>query len=257
MRDRYVLFSSYVLVALLTLASAASAQVCVAHTTCGSDSHPCWSAQGAVGLPPGIPCAAPFHGNATPVPSCISSGNALCCGCTQAPVACAAMLMDSNTVQIIAQSDLGLTSITPTSVVNADLAIYGFSPGTTSPVELIASKIDTSQWAVVDLHVCDTSTCITCDPLVTLVAKETGRPVSQSFAGLPQEEGKVTIYNGSRGLRNLSLTVNGVDFEVRGLKDGEQRTVDAASAMLMGTANTITVTGMGPRGGAATLMIHD
>jgi hypothetical protein len=168
------------------------------------------------------------------------------------------MLPNSSTLEIFAQSDLGLSSIAPVDVVNANLTTYGFSPGTTSPIQILATKIDTSQWARVELQVCDSGTCLTCDPLIThVMIRPTGKPVSGRFGNLPEAESKVTISNGSPGLRNLIVRVNGEIFRLNNLRDGETRTIDAASAMLPDATNIIALTSRGKPGAQATVMIHD
>src|SRR5438270_10616949 len=170
MRDRSLPTLTFTLLLLIVfLVPNASAQVicgkdivgCVGPGTTGP--RECWSNPDAVGILPGQPCAAPSGGrNASEV--CRGTGvqaNQACCGCVPGALSCAPMLPNSSTLEIFAQSDLGLSSITPVDVVNANLTTYGFSPGTTSPIQIVASKIDSSQWARVELQVCDSGSCLT------------------------------------------------------------------------------------------------
>ena len=73
------------------------------------------------------------------------------------------------------------------------------------------------------------------------------------FGGLPQAESRVTVANGTPGARSLTLDVNGTTFRLTGLADGETRTVDVASAMLAGSANSVSATLRGAPGASALL----
>ena len=98
---------------------------------------------------------------------------------------------------------------------------------------------------------------ITCDPVLTLQVREQGEPVSQTFGNLPAAEHKVTVDNGSPGLTNLHVTVNGRQFVLSGLRDGERRILDVSSAMQPGNGNVIVLTAHGKPGGSAEVAIHD
>ena len=74
---------------------------------------------------------------------------------------------------------------------------------------------------------------------------------------IPRAENMITIANGTPGLTNLRITVNGTEFQVDGLKGGEVRELDVASAMLPGDNNTIAFTGLGKPEGAAWVLVHD
>lgn len=265
MHNRYPLAIAFTLLALLASAPMASAQVCVAHVhDCvvpgGAVIETCWSNDHTVGFIPHVNCKFPWDSRLVGDRCADAAGN-LCCACFTTwpprPIACDPQVIDSATLQIFVQSADGLTSITPVQVVNATLATYGFSPATTDAVQVVASKIDTSQSARVVLQVCDTVECITCDPIITLVIRETGKPVRESLANVPQAESKITVHNGAPGLRNILVTVNGETFRMNGLKDGEERTIDATSAMLPGETNSIAMTATGKPGGEATVIIHD
>jgi hypothetical protein len=133
----------------------------------------------------------------------------------------------------------------------------GFQPGTHDTVVVVATKIDTAARARVELRVCDTRECLICDPVISLVVREKGKPVWEAIAQLPQEESQLTIYNGSPGLKTLQVTANGQSFTVAALEDGEERTLDVSDAMLPGKQNVLTLAATGKPGGSATVMIHD
>lgn len=245
---------------LLALPSAASAQgVCTPFVLCNlggvrflCPSNPCTVAPPIF---PGAVCNAPWA-PAVAVAVCVAPG-AACCNCINpGRLNCNSTLVDSNTVDVFVQSDRGLQSIQP-NLTNASASIVGFQPGTDDTVVVIATKINTASRARVELRVCDTLECLICDPVISLVVRETGKPMRETIAQLPQEEGQVTIYNSSPGLKALKVTANGETFTLAGLKDGEERTLDVSGAMLPGEENIITLTGTGKPGGSATVMIHD
>lgn len=95
------------------------------------------------------------------------------------------------------------------------------------------------------------------DPVITLVSRDKGKPVSETITGIPYAENKVRILNGSPGLTNLSIIVNGREFKVNGLRDNEVKNINVASAMVTGDNNTITLTAHGKPGGSAVVIIHD
>jgi hypothetical protein len=261
MRNRCLLAIVFSLLALLTLAPMASAQgACVEREISCIDPvvKLCSGALMTEGLDPGDNCPAPpWPAGYFVRKNCEDAAGNICCGCSPInKAACAPFVLDSMTVQIYIQSDFGLTSIEPIELTNATVDPYSFSSGTTDPVTLLARKIAPAPARIV-LEVCDTVECIQCDPIVTLVIRETGKPVRETFTNLPQAESKITVHNGRPGLRNLFVTVNGETFRMNSLKEGEERTIDAASAMLPGTANFITLTGTGNPGGEAIVVIHD
>ena len=65
------------------------------------------------------------------------------------------------------------------------------------------------------------------------------------------------MVNGIPGLQKLDVVVNGERYPMKGLYDGEERTLDVAASMLPGNANTITFRATGKPGGSAMVMISD
>jgi hypothetical protein len=63
-------------------------------------------------------------------------------------------------------------------------------------------------------------------------------------------------------LKNLRLEVNGFQFQVAGLKDGEQRRIDISSGLyapytLDSSGNTVIATPVGKPGGSAIIMLSN
>jgi hypothetical protein len=163
-------------------------------------------------------------------------------------------------IQIAVQdSGSGLKSIVVTEHNNANVAVPSFTPATTELLIVTATKINQAKSSQVALQVTDQAGNITnCDPILTEVGRDGpgGAPVSETFHHVARGESRLQITNGTPGVSRLKVTVNGRDFEVRGLDDGEVRSLDVGSAMRRGN-NTITITAEGKDRGAATVMISD
>lgn len=91
--------------------------------------------------------------------------------------------------------------------------------------------------------------------LTVTVIRHKGRPVTETFS-VSKDMNAITVMNGTTGLKNLRIEVNGRKFQVAGLKDGEKRTLDISSAMIE-KDNAITLTALGKPGTKATVKIWD
>ncbi|HKH45009.1 MAG TPA: hypothetical protein VKM72_10140 [Thermoanaerobaculia bacterium] len=152
----------------------------------------------------------------------------------------------------------GLGSIKVLESTNAAVSIPPFPVGTTDPVLVTGTKIDQALKSVVRLQVFDVAgNSVTCDPVITLVVRERGKPVVETISGIPQEEHWVRVINGTPGITNLLLTVNGVRFRLASLADGAEQTLDISQALRPGNTNEATLTASGRPGGSATIVIHD
>jgi hypothetical protein len=141
---------------------------------------------------------------------------------------------------------------------NATVAFSSFPPGTTEPLDIVATAIDPAQSVGVTVDLFDVvGNTAFCDPVLAVVVREHGKPVMQSFEGLPEAESKVLVQNGTPGITNLKVTVNGTSFRVKKLADGASSTLDVSSAMLPGSQNTITVTAHGKPGASALVVISN
>jgi hypothetical protein len=156
----------------------------------------------------------------------------------------------------VQDSDTGLASIQVTYAKNITVDI---SPnpffGTKNPVTVTGTAIDPSAHIGLTFIATDLNgNQVTCDPIVTKVVRENGKPADQTFTGLPDFESKVTVANGSPGVKSINIVVNGITFKLTGLEAGEVRTLDVASAMLPGSDNVISMSAHGG-GGSGTAMV--
>jgi hypothetical protein len=152
----------------------------------------------------------------------------------------------------------GLATIEVTQQENATVNVPNFPIGDKDPVLVTARKQTPGVRSVVELTITDVSGNVTvCDPVLTLQVRDNGKPVSETLNGLSAAEHLVTVVNGSPGLKSLHVTVNGQQFTIAGLKDGEQRTLNVSSAMHPGNGNVIVLTPQGKPGGSAEVAIHD
>ncbi len=153
----------------------------------------------------------------------------------------------------------GIKSIVLTSnAVNVTLSTNPSTlvEGTTSIVTARGTKINTSTSARFEILITDMAgNSIVCDPIETVVVRENGEPVTQTHTNVLQELGYVKVMN--RGLKNLTINVNGKQFTVAGLRAEEVRMIDIRSAMKAGANNTISLTAYGTPGTAADIMIWD
>lgn len=152
----------------------------------------------------------------------------------------------------------GLASLQVTLSQNADTVVPPFIPGTTEPVTVVSTKIDQTQRARIEIRATDGAGNVAiCDPIHLIVVRDSGKPVEEINADVPRAEDKVTIRNGTPGLSNLTINVNGVRFKVTGLKDGVEQTVDISSAMHEGDNNVVNLEGRGKKGSWAEVIIWD
>jgi putative Ig domain-containing protein len=152
----------------------------------------------------------------------------------------------------------GLASVQVLESDNATVNIPSFEHGTDEPLIVVATKIDQTRSSQVGLRVTDLAGNVTeCDPVLTQEVRENGKPESSTYAGIPPEEHVVTVYNGDPGLRMLAIDVNGKKFKMTGLRPGEKRSLDVASAVTPGMDSIFTLTAHGEPGGGAAVMIWD
>jgi hypothetical protein len=164
----------------------------------------------------------------------------------------------------------GLATVLPTVFDNVNVAV-SFSPGEVNPVIVTATRRDPTRGIRLQLQVTDVAGNVTvCDPVLVTIGidsrpakddedgnNDNGRVTYQTLSGIPQAEGKVTITNGSPGLRRLVVVVNGLKFQVNALRNGERRTVDIARAMRPGDNNTIVLKAYGAQGATADVLVWD
>jgi hypothetical protein len=174
---------------------------------------------------------------------------------------CVLQFLNGPPAQVVAtlqDTATGLASIVVTQSENADTPVPPFTVGTTDPVVVTATKIDQSQRSRVELVATDLAgNQMVCDPIQALVSRDEGRPETQAFRDVPRVEDKVTIMNGTPGLKKVEITVNGVKFKVKDLANGDSTMIDVASAMHDGEDNVVSVKGTGKKDAWANIIIWD
>jgi hypothetical protein len=159
---------------------------------------------------------------------------------------------------VVQDADTGLAAINLTYTLNLNVDFDGFFVGTKNPVTVTGTAIDPTAPIALSFEAVDLAGNKTqCDPVVAGLVRDNGAPVGEVFTGLPAAESKISVANGSPGARSITLDVNGTQFRMTGLQDGETRTLDVASAMLPGSANVVSATVHGSPGSSALLMIAD
>lgn len=159
-------------------------------------------------------------------------------------------------IQITVQDgDSGLQTINILAAENVTVNVPSFTPGTKNPVVITATKVDQSQSSNVVVQSIDVCGNIN-DPVMIEVVREAGKPETQVLVNIPRAENRVDIFNGDPGLTNLSISVNGKNFEITGLSRNEKRTLNVSSAMHEGS-NRIAITTRGRPGGTALVMVSD
>lgn len=165
----------------------------------------------------------------------------------------------------VQDSQSGLQSVQVTELNNATatwdtstpLFLNGFAPltpGDTGLHVVVATKSDQTQGSNLGLQVIDRAGNVTnCDPVQVAAIRQAGQPVSQNIAGVNQSEHILHVFNGRAGVTNMTITVNGQTFQLNGLSDGQQETIDVSSALQAGT-NTVSVTTTGKPGGSASVL---
>jgi hypothetical protein len=185
------------------------------------------------------PCRTPVTGSDTGKPSC------------------GLLATRPGQIDIQAQDDgSGLALIQVLRHDNASVAIPEVDVPTRDPIVVTATKLDPAHGSSVELRLIDfAGNCTVCDPLWTEVIRTAGKPVRQSYAGLSDQENTLTVENGRPGLTQLQVTVNGVSFKMKGLREGETRDLDISSALLPGNGNTVILESHGKPGGSASILI--
>jgi hypothetical protein len=126
----------------------------------------------------------------------------------------------------------GLQLISLTGSVNSSVNIPVFTPGTTAPVTVTATKVDQNLSSDVAFRASNMAGLTTsCDP-VDFTATLDGITEQHVFRGLPASEHYIRIVNGMPGVRQMQFNVNGQWFPVPGLKSGGTYVVNIGAAML-------------------------
>ena len=156
----------------------------------------------------------------------------------------------------------GLGSVNVDTSTNANTVVPPFTPGTTSPVVITATKIISSLSSTVQLTVRDQAGNTTvCDPVwsasrITELFNKRGQRV-QVHRGLRQAESKISIENGSPGITYVEFVINGKKSVVRRMRAGQTYKFNVAKAMKPGSNNTIVIRMRGRMGGRTLVVVSD
>jgi hypothetical protein len=131
-------------------------------------------------------------------------------------------------------------------------------------VAVTATKIDPTQRAGFGLEISPGAVCgcLQCRTVLDPVLAQLRIPADrhrlrESFDGLAESERYVTIQNGRPGARRVHVVVNGHLVVTRWLRDGTVRRIDAATAMLPGGANQVTLIVDGAPGASLLVSVAD
>jgi hypothetical protein len=115
----------------------------------------------------------------------------------------------------------GLAGINVVKWQNASVRLPAFEPGGTGPEYVTSTKLDPSLSSSTELDVIDAAGNVRrCDPLHVVLDRQTGRPVTETFTGIPQAERYLSVHNGNPGVTNLKVEINGQKLQLGGLKPG-------------------------------------
>lgn len=152
----------------------------------------------------------------------------------------------------------GLASLLVTRSENADTVVPPFTVGTNDPVVVTSTKIDQSQRARIEIIATDVAgNSAICDPIHLLLSRDSKKPTWEVNTDVPRAEDKVTVRNGKPGVSRVDIIVNGVKFQVKGLKNGAETTIDISSAMHDGDNNRVKLVARGNKGTWAEVIIWD
>jgi uncharacterized repeat protein (TIGR01451 family) len=156
-------------------------------------------------------------------------------------------------------TDSGIDTIEVTREENVTITGHtGFTVGTTDPIVMTATKVDQNEGSVVEFQITDlVGNATVCDPVISVVARTTGKPVTQTFTDIPEIESKITITNGAPGLKEIKVNVNGYLYVYDNLADNQVIFEDVAAHMNLYNNNTISLTALGKPDGEALVLIAD
>lgn len=152
----------------------------------------------------------------------------------------------------------GLSSVRVLSAVNANVDVPRFAPGS-QRVDIHARKIVPSSPAELRLESCvSTDAGELCTPAVLRLSelriREGKGRARETFAGVTSKEGFVTIQNGSPGVRQVEILVNGARLAAFSMAKDQILGFDVTAGM-MAEKNTVTVVASGKPGGSALVTV--
>jgi uncharacterized repeat protein (TIGR03803 family) len=120
------------------------------------------------------------------------------------------------------------------------------------------NKAKSSQLASFELQVSFTDPRFSCliESTTATLRITTGSMVTQSLAGIPKSEHLVEVADGTPGLSQLKISVNGKLFKTLSLLPGGTAQADLSAAMTL-DENTLTFSGEGKLGSFANILVSD
>jgi hypothetical protein len=136
----------------------------------------------------------------------------------------------------------GLASISIIEQNNIIVSVPVFANGIQRALIVRGTKVNQSLSSQLGLEVVNVAGKVTdCDP-VAVVLGSRGESRSATVHNVTPDEHLVVIYNGDPGVRNLRVRVNRETWQMLGLRPGEVRTLDIASALKSNGHKTVTLT---------------
>jgi hypothetical protein len=121
-----------------------------------------------------------------------------------------------------------------------------------------ATKINQAASATLRLRATDMAGGVTNgDPALLTIGRGPDVRRTVTLHHVPRGESHITLQNGTPGLDEVRLRVDGHAFELTNLVDGEVRTLDVSAAMRRGDHTTVTLHAVAPRGGTAVVLVSD
>ena len=151
----------------------------------------------------------------------------------------------------------GVALLDVASTRNATVSPLYFAHGTTDPIRLTATGTGPPDMGITFDVVDAAGNKRTCSANAARIAPQPGTPRRQTLTGIPQTANHVFIQNDSPGLTSLMIMVNTKLYSVSDLADGQQISLDVASAMREGNDNTVMFIPTGRPEGSATILISD
>lgn len=153
----------------------------------------------------------------------------------------------------VVDSTVGLFNI-QTNETNSLVTISGFTPGQTTPVTVIATKVEQTQGATVEI-IAENMVGDVNDFDPELITVYGTRGVKTEPLDVPSSEYVLTVTNSDPGLEALDIQVNGRAY-VLTLKANETRTLNLKAWMTL-NSNTLSFAGEGLADAQASVVLKD
>lgn len=148
----------------------------------------------------------------------------------------------------------GLQAIRDVQVTNGTVSVAPFTPGTTAPVVVTATKTTQgypTRWSFYADDVAgNAKLCVRID--LDVIGKA-GQPVAVTEPGVPGAGHPLTVRNATPGITTLRVEVNGAQLKPLTLADGATTTVDIGAHLRPDNDNSVVLTASGKPGARRSL----